>query len=173
YVGRDYPHEYPVGNLQPVMMTLHESIHFSLSPTDDIASEEWRSLGHPVHYGKTHLGPEHRFLSTVFGHQMHCLQILYLGLQHQYGRHNNMLEVDRHHLQHCLNYLRQTFLCDATDSLEEGDFLSKNYSMHTRGETLICRDWISVFRKLDENQSQWEEWSNERLGHLGEPGGEW
>lgn len=158
YVGKDYPREYPISEeIQLVAMTLHESVHFSLSPSDNIAVEEWKSLGYPVHHGKTHLGPDYRLFSTVFGHQMHCLQTLYLGLQHQYRRSNDITRVDRHHLQHCLNYLRQTFMCEAAETLEEGNFLLRNFTEHIDGGTLICRDWSSVLQVLNERQSSWEE----------------
>lgn len=93
-----------------------------------------------------------------------------------------------HHVAHCLNYLRQWFLCTATADLEDGDFLdgfleqedlellpeseraerlaadqkfSTGWSPgRIRGE-LVCEDWQTFYQQMDENSEQWEAWTAE------------
>jgi hypothetical protein len=61
------------------------------------------------------------------------------------------------HVQHCLNYLRQSFLCMSDDSLELGD------SMAARGDIFggvgICRDWEKVNELVDINLTDWLKWN--------------
>ncbi|KAG2122892.1 hypothetical protein BD769DRAFT_1473339, partial [Suillus cothurnatus] len=50
-------------------------------------------------------------------------------------------QVTYHHTHHCLNYLRQTLMCDLAHMLEIGYFLSVDYEKDRMGDTLACRDW--------------------------------
>ncbi|KZT68640.1 hypothetical protein DAEQUDRAFT_692311 [Daedalea quercina L-15889] len=161
YIGRDYPTEFPVGDEGPVAMTLHESVHLSLNLSDDISNKEWDTMDKRRHWGNTQLGPRFRALSTVFGHQLHCLRYLHMGLLSRYGFIN---ESNHYHWQHCLNYLRQTFLCDAVDTLEEGDFMSRDYGMDRMSGDLVCRDWMAVIAALDEKNQEWEEYNIKWVG---------
>lgn len=143
-----------MGSLDTVAMTLQESVRFDLNASDPIADKEWELLSViPEGFGRTRLGPEYRlFVITVY-HQMHCLRKIQVGL----------LERDdpistHHHVLHCLNYLRQLFLCAAADSLEEGDFLEKNYEVDRVGDQLVCQDWERVYDVLDENYENWLDW---------------
>jgi len=157
YVGRDFPVEYPVSNFEPVAMTLQESVHYSLNVSDETANGEWDALDTPRHHGHTHLGPQYRLFALTIGHQRHCLETLHRGLLNKYGHTD--IEPNHHHWQHCLNYLRQMFLCDAVDTLEEGDFMERDYSVHRISGDMVCRDWEAVFATLDAKQREWSEWS--------------
>lgn len=133
-------------------MTLQESVHFNVNLSDTASNLEWKSISlHPDGFGRTRLGPDHRiFVVTVF-HQLHCLQILHSALDGNID--------STHHIQHCLDYLRQTFLCEAADNLERGDFMRRDYARERVADTLTCRDWEKVYRALDEDAARWEEWS--------------
>ncbi|KAG2081253.1 hypothetical protein BD769DRAFT_769329 [Suillus cothurnatus] len=111
YTGDDYPWEFPVDlTHEAVAMTLHESVHFALNASDTESQLEWESLPTwPKIIGRTHLGPEHRVFVLVFGHQLHCLWMLQQALL-DYNR--DYPQVTYHHTHHCLNYLRQTLMCD-------------------------------------------------------------
>ncbi|KAH9929375.1 uncharacterized protein B0H18DRAFT_208792 [Fomitopsis serialis] len=159
YIGHDYPVEFPVSNIERVAMTLQESVHFSLNVSDHMANKEWDALDKPRHFGSTHVGPQFRSVATVFGHQLHCLRTLHSGVLTKYGHSDE--EPNYHHWQHCLNYLRQTFLCDAIDTLEEGDFMQRDYAAHRMGDNLLCRDWEAVFAALDRKQQEWLEFNIE------------
>ena len=82
FVGDDYPLELPLGHLDKVALTLHESIHYDLNLSDPIAEAEWIQLAvqHPGEFGRSRLGQEHRIFSTVFYHQLHCLRNIEIAI---------------------------------------------------------------------------------------------
>jgi hypothetical protein len=137
-------------------MTLQESTHFALNLSDPVAEQEWELLvSNPKGFGRTRLGPDHMhrvFVMTNY-HQFHCLRKIEVGLLNR-SHHIST----PHHVQHCLNYLRQGFLCSATDSVEEGDFMEKNFEVDRVGDTLVCQDWERVYDTLDDNYKEWLGW---------------
>ncbi|OBZ67519.1 hypothetical protein A0H81_12741 [Grifola frondosa] len=154
YIGDDYPLEYPVGHLDPVAMTLHESVHFALNLTDPIERLEWLSLAiHPDDVGRPRLGPNYRVFVITFYHQLHCVWKFQQALADR-----NDPEASVHHVQHCLNYLRQTLLCQAADTLELGDFMQRDFEVERIGDTLVCQDWGKVYGVLDEAYAEWRKW---------------
>ncbi|KAG2123747.1 hypothetical protein DEU56DRAFT_983745 [Suillus clintonianus] len=155
YTDDDYPWEFPVDLAhEAVAMTLHESVHFSLSASDTEARLEWENLPTwPKGFGRTRLGPQHRVFVMVFQHQHHCLWMLELALL---GGSDPAASF--HHINHCFNYLRQTLMCEAAYTVEMGDFLSVDYEKNKVGDTLVCRDWEKVYSVLDENHEKWVEW---------------
>lgn len=154
FIGDDYPLEYPIELIDPVAMTLHETIHFSLNSSDKISIEEWKSLARwPEGFGRTRLGPHQQIFVLVFYHQLHCLWKFQSAIVDPADP-----AASSHHVQHCLNYLRQTFLCGAADDVEEGDFMLKDFETERVGDTLVCQDWNRVFEDLDQNHERWLEW---------------
>jgi hypothetical protein len=125
-----------------------------------VADEEWNLLvAKPNNFGRARLGPEHRILVVTFYHQMHCLRRIQLALV---NRQDPMASAG--HVNHCLNHLRQTFLCESAHATEAGDFMLRNYD-DDRGlgqmvDTLICRDWEQVYQAMDKNEKQWSNWKN-------------
>jgi len=129
YIEDDHPLYYPVssGPLPDVAATIYDSIHYYIDPTDNMSKAaveggaEWNHMVvTPSQDARVILGPENRIFLTALWHQMHCLRGIELSIvgcvdpASAYG-----------HNSHCLDYLRQWFLCmagGATD-LEEGDFL--------------------------------------------------
>jgi hypothetical protein len=136
-------------------MTLQETVHFSLNATDSVADKEWQSLtSNPRGFGRVRMGPDHRvFVLTMF-HQLHCIHRLQTRLV---NRHDPASSI--HHFEHCLHYLRQTFLCDASYTLEEGDFMTKDYANDRVGSDVVCRDWTGVYREMDTQTDAWEAWN--------------
>jgi len=155
YLASDYPLEYPVGDLEPVAMSLHESVHYSLNATDPVADLEWMTLAaNPRGVGRTRLGPDHRLFVMTFHHQIHCLRQFQLALTDTSG------SITHPHLHHCFNYLRQTFLCVGADMLEKGDFMQRDYEKDRIGDDLVCQDWMRVYDVLDQNYADWLQWKN-------------
>ncbi|KAF8662082.1 hypothetical protein AX16_001192 [Volvariella volvacea WC 439] len=179
YIGKDYPLELPLDDSSSkvpfsqdkVALTLHESIHFHLnvSRRDPWLDDKWRTLvNNPPGLGRVRLGPHNRVFNTVFYHQLHCLHVLQRAIidpKHPYS--------PPVHVSHCLNYLRQTFLCQATDSLEPGDFEARDWDVEREGGTLVCRNWERVYEwmgtSFEETQKE-QERRNERLGQDQEGG---
>lgn len=140
-------------------MTLYESVRFGLNLTDTSGSNDWEHLNViPKGFGRTHLGPEQRVFVTVMYHQMHCLTMLHRALL---DFEENPLWTDAaspHHIWHCLDYLRQGILCKATDDVETGDFMERDFEEDRIGETLVCEDWERAYEELDANEAKWESW---------------
>ncbi|KAG6873901.1 hypothetical protein C0995_009680 [Termitomyces sp. Mi166 len=155
YMGDDFPLEYPIGPLEEIATTLHETVRLQIYDEDPSATQEWQLLEKlPKGYGRVRLGPDHRlFLITMF-HQFHCLRAIELRLHDR-----NTSDIDSEHYGHCLNYLRQTLLCDANYSLEEGDFMEKDLENDRVGSTMICRDWEKVYAAMNENNDKFEAWA--------------
>lgn len=138
-------------------MTLHESVHFTLNGSDPVTTAEWESLAsHPDGFGRTRLGPEHRLFVMTFYHQLHCIWKFQQALVDRGDP-----TASQHHVQHCLNYLRQTLLCEAAESVEEGDFMVRDFEQDRVGDTLVCRDWGEVYEVLDHAYAEWEQWSKQ------------
>ncbi|KAH7929040.1 hypothetical protein BV22DRAFT_1117083 [Leucogyrophana mollusca] len=142
YVGKDYPITFPIGVLETVALTLQDE------PSVD---KVWETLGtHPKGLGRVHMGPDDRLFSVVMAHQLHCIR----EMERAFLNPNHLMS-SPHHVQHCLNYLRQTLLCDAADSLEEGDFLQRDYEQDRLGDTLVCWDWTKVYDVLGDEFAEW------------------
>lgn len=133
-------------------MTLHESVRFDLEDSrDEAVNKAWGTLfANPPGLGRVHLGENDRLLAATFVHQLHCVR----ELARAFHQPRSDLVSDEHQ-HHCLNYLRQTFLCDAADTLEEGDFMVKDFEVDRVGGTLVCWDWKKVY---DVMGRQWREW---------------
>lgn len=142
YIGLDYPIMLDVGKLDLVAMTLHESVRFALEDVDDEAVDKtWGTLfANPSGLGRVKLGENDRLFVATFFHQLHCVR----ELSRAFHRPRSNL-VSKEHQHHCLNYLRQTLLCDAADTLEEGDFMSRDFEVDRTGGTLVCWDWEKVY----------------------------
>ncbi|TFY55968.1 hypothetical protein EVJ58_g7915 [Rhodofomes roseus] len=153
YSGNDFPVDYPL-DLDTISMTLHESVHFTANLSDINSNSAWLNLVHLKSRGHARLGPDHRVFTLTMFHQHHCLVMLHLGMA------DNNPVASSHHIQHCLDYLRQTFLCAAADGLEYGDFMERNFSKERVGDMLVCQDWEKVYMELDENVAEWEAWSS-------------
>ncbi|KAF8123124.1 hypothetical protein EV363DRAFT_1357498 [Boletus edulis] len=158
YRGDDYPFELPLDESSgPVAMTLHETVHFPFNMSDPIAQMEWDNLvTAPKEAGRTRLGPDHRVFTMVFWHHFHCLWSIQRALNDR-----NDTYAGYGHLHHCFNYLRQTLLCQAADTLELGDFMERDFENNRVGDTLVCRDWEQVYDTMDENYQDWTEWAKQ------------
>lgn len=76
-------------------------------------------------------------------------------------RARNASYIDAEHYGHCLNYLRQTLLCDANGSLEEGDFIERDPEVDRVGDTMVCQDWEKLYKVMNENDEDYARWRKE------------
>ncbi|KAJ7792081.1 hypothetical protein B0H13DRAFT_2394080 [Mycena leptocephala] len=153
YVGQDYPLKYPMIPLDTVAITLHESVHFSLNFSDPMEEEAWFLYSMIPKGTHTRLGPQQRVFAITVSHQLHCLRRIYLAFANREDE-----RASAEHVNHCLNYLRQTLLCEATDTLERGDFMERDYESDRVGGTLVCKDWEKAFQSFDEKWAEWVAW---------------
>ncbi|KAJ7484284.1 hypothetical protein FB451DRAFT_1554849 [Mycena latifolia] len=162
YIGRDYPPRYPIISLDTVAMPLHESVHFSLNASDPMAANEWFLYSSiPKGIGRTRLGAQQRVFELTVSHQMHCLRRIYLAFVNREDE-----RAGPEHVNHCLNYLRQTLLCEGADMLERGDFMERDYDVDQIGDTLVCQDWERAFEFFDEKYAEWQAWQDVELGRI-------
>lgn len=152
FIGSDFPIRFSISN-KPVEMTFEESsTSFPLNGPE--GDEVWSSLIPDSHLGYVRLGPDRRIFAIAMFHELHCVNIFRTALDEPDGGGGSR---QGHHVQHCLNYLRQLFLCSADHTLEPYDFLSQNlnYTKDGIGATRECRDWKAVYEGADLNYREW------------------
>ncbi|TCD67789.1 hypothetical protein EIP91_011917 [Steccherinum ochraceum] len=149
YIGVDYPVWLPI-ELETVEMSFSETARYSLDSSDTFDWLVLQGLGLGGHQGFIRLGPDSRLFAVAMFHELHCISNLAQAFTPQYPRNHS-----HHHVQHCLSYLRQLFLCGADVTLEPGDFLARNYTIDTSGITRNCRDWSMVFAEAEASAAQW------------------
>lgn len=145
YIGDDFPSKLDI-QMDPVEMTFEETSSYPIE--GELADYRWASLRPQTHLGYLRLGPDNRVFSLAMFHAIHCLNVFRQGL----------IDVDygEHHIQHCLNYLRQLFMCSADSTLEPYDFMTRNFTQNPVGVTRQCNDWSAVHENLAANWNQWK-----------------
>ena len=156
YIDNDFPSTLPI-NLDIVEMEFYESERYVIN--DTFSHRLWDSTNSESG-GFIRLGPDMRVFSVAMFHQLHCISRLQQGLKHNDGSHGQY-----HHIQHCLNYLRQLFLCSADTTLEPGDVLyhAKGGDKDGTSFTRECRDWSAVYDFSDRNLVEFRQF---RAGNL-------
>ncbi|KAF9556158.1 hypothetical protein CPC08DRAFT_670185 [Agrocybe pediades] len=145
YSNDDYPIEAPIEGLNRVLMTQFVGTHFQLNASDHTSSLEWRSIYSGPY--TMHLGSEARVFLIAMYHETHCLRAMEYSFLHPTSS-----AYSPEHIQHCLNYLRQHFLCTADDQVESGDFISWDLSVgYVYNKNRVCRDWEGVRRAAGDN----------------------
>lgn len=150
-MGEDYPTWYEL-DIGSVEMTFEETVHYPLHGPH--ADAEWDTLRRmDSHHGYIRLGPDKRVLAIAMFHELHCVNTLRKALVERSHQ-----EASDHHVQHCLNYLRQFFLCAADSTLEPYDFMDRDFKIDTVGVTRQCRDWSVVYAETQRNYVEWQAW---------------
>jgi len=153
YQNVDYPIEAPIVNLEWVAMSMFEGTHFQLNASDHASDREWRSIYSGPY--TMHLGSEERIFLIALYHETHCLR----AMEHAF-LHPESLAYKPQHIQHCLNYLRQHFLCVADDQLERDDFLNWDVRIGSvYVDDKVCRDWGRVSTAASEDLQRFRDLS--------------
>ncbi|KII91606.1 hypothetical protein PLICRDRAFT_38403 [Plicaturopsis crispa FD-325 SS-3] len=162
WLGSDFPNALPL-DLEHVALTLENSRHYPLDSPD--ADAEYRSL-YPGDLGFLRLGPNKRFFGVAMYHQLHCLDSLRMaitrGPEHDHRRDAEFSGYGKRaqvpHVNHCLNYLRQTILCSADLTLEPE--ISPNEVGEGLAVTHVCRDWSRLYEYAEKNWEEYQEGLN-------------
>jgi hypothetical protein len=157
YIGDDFP-LWLEEDLHPVEMTFAETSRYTLS--GPLADAEWDSIRKGNYQGYLRLGPERRIFAVSMLHQLHCVNTLRRGLT-QLDEESQ--KKNKHHVQHCLSYLRQFFLCAADTTLEPYDYRDpeRNFNITVgTGFTRECRDWSRIYDRMDEDANEWMDFAN-------------
>lgn len=133
----------------PVEMDFEETVHYPLTLQDGF-DEEWL-YNLPFGTGSYRITNEDGLIVTEIAafHQLHCLRLFIRDM----NARNANANLDHSH--HCLNYLRQSFLCEADTTLEPKEFFTKNATHYYGHPTRICRDWTVLYDALEDN---WRDW---------------
>ncbi|PPQ84850.1 hypothetical protein CVT25_004986 [Psilocybe cyanescens] len=144
YTWDDYPLEVPITLKQSTEVTVEESVHYHV--VGEEAHDEW-IYDSPHGEGTFRLGPNRQYSTISMFHQLHCLRIFRGAIA---SGPDYPMKLQRQHLEHCLNYLREMTLCSADLTLEPGDFTQRDFDLHRTGATHMCRDYRELYR-LTEN----------------------
>ncbi|EIN04128.1 hypothetical protein PUNSTDRAFT_138857 [Punctularia strigosozonata HHB-11173 SS5] len=137
-------------------MTFEESVRLKVDGS--LAGAEWFSQRVPAkHAGYIQLGPEKRLFAVAMYHELHCVNTFRKALADPKDADGTP-----HHVQHCLNYLRQLFLCSADATLEPYDWTLRNYTQEPVGITRQCRDWTVVYERMEESYDSWVRFQRNR-----------
>ncbi|KAK0210110.1 hypothetical protein DFS33DRAFT_1290726 [Desarmillaria ectypa] len=152
YTGSSIPLLHPMTEDLPlVSLTLQESTHFSWNSPDNSTRAEFETL---LDYPSlSYLGPNHRMTILSWFHNIHCIGQIRAALIN----HDDAVATPGH-FSHCLQYLRQTLLCGASDMLEKGDFLKRNFTVDRIGNDLMCYDWEQALATLDAERREFQGW---------------
>lgn len=146
----------PFSKFPEALMVVEESVHYPvLGPASD---KEWFSVTSSS-YRYIRLGPEHRLFHAAMAHELHCLRMLNLAF-------GNTSFPDTGHIQHCLNRIRQSILCDSDLTLEPGNFEERDFTLERVGATHVCQDWAILYDIMDENTISWLNATQVRTFHL-------
>ncbi|KAH9474315.1 hypothetical protein JR316_0012773 [Psilocybe cubensis] len=156
YIGMDHPFYHPGLSMTPAALTLQETLHYTLNTSDPEGTHEWELLFQfPKGTGRVHLGSNHRLFISTFYHQLHCMVQLRRALLKRSDR-----SATPHHVNHCLQYLRQTLLCQADDTLEDDDFMEKDFQTQRIGSDVQCYDWEASYERIGEEYMAFQAWLN-------------
>ncbi|RDB23011.1 Oxidase ustYa [Hypsizygus marmoreus] len=157
WIGDDYPEHLSLDQpMRPKAMTFQNFTDFPISGPG--STEKWDSI-HPPGFGFVRMGSDSRLLCTTMFHELHCIEKMRLVLDDPFNR-----QISLPHQEHCMNYLRQLFLCKADMTLEpiatghldvigpdvDSSMMSGDGVVHT------CGDWEVLYRYVGRNYLEWK-----------------
>jgi len=141
----------------PVAMSITDSVRYQL---DTSGAEDYAKLlpsgGHIVYIDDDDsqtIGPE-PYTVTLF-HQFRCLDIIRDSINQLSLESTPVSTMTRH----CMNYLRQTILCQPNLRLESA---KTSGGVAARTYDAVCRDWTPLYEEAERNHQAYLAWSAER-----------
>jgi hypothetical protein len=121
------------------------------------ADADWRSLFPQGQSGFVALGGTRERFAIGMYHQLHCLEVLRTGYAAGKGaalEYPGNGTIWDHHVNHCLNYLREVVLCNADTTLipaipEDGEFIATSMGVVHR-----CKDWTQLREIVERNMDE-------------------
>ncbi|KAJ7191608.1 hypothetical protein GGX14DRAFT_380900 [Mycena pura] len=143
YFGDDYPELWDIDTSVPVAMVMEESRWYPVHGGRD-AMELWATTT-SASFSYVGLGPEQRAFAVTMFHDMHCLRFIRAIVDGRYD------ETSQEHIQHCLNYFRQSILCSPNLTLEPANVLDRDFEIERVGATHVCKDWSILYAASEAN----------------------
>ena len=142
-------------------MRIAASTHYTIDTAE--GAEEWARIlppsGHLVYlpspsslsssFTNVTLKP---YTVTLF-HQLKCLDII----RKQYLLPPPPIEPISKETVHCMNYLRQSLLCQPSLTLEVS--VDSETKASTSGYETVCRDWSAVYEEAERNHVAYVGWN--------------
>ena len=159
YLGDDHPPMLLPPSQLPrnIALVTEETVHYWPHMPED-----WESMTPAGSGGFVRLGPQKRLFGVAMYHQLRCLRVLQQAtapLNASVFKFDIPPPLDNigGGVHHCLNYLRQMFLCAANLRLEPLTQDRELGGVKTDGIGLEhrCRDWTVVRRQVEANIEQW------------------
>lgn len=123
---------------------------------------DWSQLLVPTE-GWVLLGDTGRPFALSMLHQLHCLRGLRSAII--VAAREDLSAQTVSHINHCLDYLRQSILCCGDTTLEGAQSHVEDgkqvWGASAYGVTHTCRDWTHVFDYMQEHVDQWSKMYNQ------------
>lgn len=135
---------------EPVALRLSTTAHYQLDGRNHSVAEFARLLpkgGHTIHVDNDKAQTE-VYTVTLF-HQLKCLEII----QQEYVSSRPRIQPLSPVTWHCLNYLKQMFLCRPSLGVES---IVNPYAHAVRSYEMVCRNWSKVYAEVERNQEAWK-----------------
>ncbi|KAK7680838.1 hypothetical protein QCA50_016148 [Cerrena zonata] len=148
-------------NIRTYISTPRDALTFNLPPPEqvtmrivpasphyELGSESWSKIlppgGHTVHL--TNPDGSISTHTVAMFHQIRCIDILHKAYYDEGSHLTNPLA------QHCMNYLRETFLCQMDMRNEpQGSVGTRN------GYESLCYDWEGIYAEAEKNQAAYSQ----------------
>ncbi|KAF8960220.1 hypothetical protein BDZ97DRAFT_1834579 [Flammula alnicola] len=158
YMGSDYPRSWPLPPLDHVYLSLENSLHYAFNTP--LGDAEWNATL-PSSGAVIHLGPSQRPFTLGLFHQLRCLNIIRETLVQFYADDSSDAQINRPELvRHCMNYIRQTLLCNSDLRLESVR-APKGHQLSVPEVTHKCRDWTAVYEAAERSFKEYSEHSGD------------
>ncbi|EKM48274.1 uncharacterized protein PHACADRAFT_132502 [Phanerochaete carnosa HHB-10118-sp] len=134
---------------EQVEMILEETMRYDTG--SKLSNVEWLLTRAPWgHAGYVRIGEDYRAYGIAMVHQLHCVEMFARALPDPEDAN-----ASPPHIAHCLQYLKQLFLCNSDTTLEPYNFEDRDFASHPVGMSRTCRNWAAVYAAADENYARW------------------
>lgn len=124
-----------------VSLTPEYTIHYQV--LGEGAEVEWSTTS-PDNGGFLYLGAEERPFGIALFHQLYCLQMIRAAISSR----DTSTPVHR-----CMNYIRQTILCEANPTLEPVIPILGAWTVDAEIPR-VCKDWTQVYMLAKRNSAE-------------------
>jgi hypothetical protein len=153
-LSEDDPHlERLPGIFEEVKMLVQENHKFSL-----LDEEAWSPNLFGAN-GFVRMGKKGRSFMVSFYHQFHCVDYLrgsYIMARDGIATDPEVIDGDIGHDNHCFQFLRESIMCKADNTLVAWNSPNQTLSRAGLGKIHRCRNWEHVRRSLINNGDAWE-----------------
>ncbi|KZT23821.1 hypothetical protein NEOLEDRAFT_1135976 [Neolentinus lepideus HHB14362 ss-1] len=157
FLGDDYPRLWEIDGLRPIRMFQEDTVHYQMD--DPVADIEWDALA--PGRGLIYFGEDHAPFTISMFHQLRCVNVIRGELVRRHSE-DDFDSTPPYLVQHCLNYIRQVFLCNIDIRLD----MVLGPVGYVYPHPYTCRDWNVVYQEVEKNHRMHSEWLSNRERNL-------